>query len=71
MISEVIGLKGNQGAFVFGVYSFLDKIANGLLIFFILKSPLLESNDPSYIRFCIVFIPLFGSILALIMMLLG
>lgn len=35
LISDVIGSKGDSGAFVFGVYSFLDKISAGLLIFFL------------------------------------
>ena len=34
MISEVIGLRGSSGAFVFGAYSFLDKISGGIAIFF-------------------------------------
>jgi len=34
MISEVIGLRGSNGAFVFGAYSFLDKISGGIAIFF-------------------------------------
>jgi len=36
LISEVIGKKGEAGAFVFGAYSFLDKLGNGLLLFFLL-----------------------------------
>lgn len=38
LISDVIGSKGDSGAFVFGVYSFLDKISAGLLIFFLATS---------------------------------
>jgi len=38
MISEVIGVSGNSGAFVFGMYSLLDKFSNGFLIFMILGS---------------------------------
>jgi hypothetical protein len=33
MISDVIGLRGSSGAFVFGFYSFLDKISAGIAIF--------------------------------------
>jgi hypothetical protein len=34
-ISDVIGTKTDNGAFVFGIYSFLDKISAGLIIFII------------------------------------
>jgi Na+/melibiose symporter-like transporter len=38
MISEVIGTRSKRGAFVFGCYSFLDKVANGAAIFLISSS---------------------------------
>jgi MFS family permease len=38
LISEVIGTKGEQGAFVFGIYSLLDKFSAGIAIFFITNS---------------------------------
>ena len=38
MISEVIGIRGSSGAFVFGVYSFLDKLTNGIVLFLITNS---------------------------------
>ncbi len=38
MISEVVGTSGSSGAFVFGMYSLLDKFSNGFLIFFLLGS---------------------------------
>ena len=38
MISEVIGTKSKRGAFVFGCYSFLDKLSSGIAIFFISNS---------------------------------
>jgi hypothetical protein len=38
MISEVIGTSGSSGAFVFGMYSLLDKFSNGFLIYFLLGS---------------------------------
>lgn len=37
-ISEVIGQHSSGGAFVFGAYSFLDKMSNGIIIFVIMKS---------------------------------
>ena len=36
MKSEVIGLKGASGAFVFGAYSFCDKVAYGIILLLIL-----------------------------------
>ncbi len=34
-ISDVIGSRAKSGAFVFGVYSLLDKFSAGLVILFI------------------------------------
>jgi Na+/melibiose symporter-like transporter len=39
LISEVIGVRGSSGAFVFGCYSFLDKIATGIVLFAITSAP--------------------------------
>jgi len=35
LISDVVGSKSESGAIVFGIYSFLDKISAGIIIFFI------------------------------------
>jgi len=35
LISDVIGKDDQSSAFVYGAYSFFDKVANGILIFFI------------------------------------
>ena len=39
LISEVIGIKGSSGAFVFGCYSFLDELSNGIVLFTITVLP--------------------------------
>ncbi len=39
LISDVIGSKGESGALVFGIYSFLDKISAGIIIFIIANLP--------------------------------
>jgi hypothetical protein len=39
LISDVVGNKGESGAVVFGIYSFLDKISAGLLIYFLATLP--------------------------------
>ena len=42
LISEVIGLKGSSGAFVFGVYSFANQISAGLSMFFLTNSDIFK-----------------------------
>ncbi len=34
--SEVVGKDGSDGAFVFGLYSFVDKVINGIILFALL-----------------------------------
>jgi hypothetical protein len=36
LIGEVVGTKGDQGAIVYGFYSFFDKSANGLALYLIM-----------------------------------
>lgn len=49
MTSDVIGNHANSGAFVFGAMSFVDKLANGIIIIIIQHShPSLEDVDPYY-----------------------
>ena len=38
LISDVVGSKGSKGAFVFGIYSFMDKSIVGLAVYFIIHS---------------------------------
>jgi hypothetical protein len=38
LTGEVIGVKSDQGAFVWGFYSFLSKFSNGVIIYYILQS---------------------------------
>lgn len=35
LISDVVGAKAKTGAFVFGIYSLLDKFSSGIAIFMI------------------------------------
>lgn len=44
LISDVVGADGSQGAFVFGVYSLLDKISSGIAIYFIISSSSFDSS---------------------------
>lgn len=51
LISDVIGLRGSSGAFVFGMYSFLDKITSGVALFVCTENERFKENDAGYIRF--------------------
>ena len=54
MISDVIGDKTKSAAFVYGFYSFVDKTANGLFLFWLIAS---YSMDASALQLCIGIIP--------------
>lgn len=75
LISEVIGLKGEGGAFVYGCYSFLDKLMTGIVLFFITDSsyfqvekglPVPHSTEV-FTRWTIVFVPGVSLIIAWIL----
>ena len=55
LISDVIGLKGSSGAFVFGAYSFLDKISSGIVLFFCSYGSVLD--DENLVRWLTVLVP--------------
>ena len=38
IISDVIGTNIQSAAFVYGLYSFVDKIANGLFLFWLIAN---------------------------------
>lgn len=76
LISEVVGPRGSKGAFVFGVYSFLDKILVGVIIYLVsntaayTKTENLSTEDLDFIRQSFCFVPGIGCLLgALIVML--
>ncbi|KRX01868.1 Major facilitator superfamily domain, general substrate transporter [Pseudocohnilembus persalinus] len=56
LISDVIGVRGSEGAFVFGVYSFLDKFLTGIVMFVILAFKSFE-DSPSAIAWTISLVP--------------
>lgn len=60
MISDVIGTQTKSAAFVYGVYSFVDKTANGLFLFWLIAS---YSMDAGALQTCIAVIPSICSIL--------
>lgn len=63
-ISDVVGSKGKTGAFVFGIYSLLDKFSCGIAIFLVgnadaysKSSSEITPDDESFIRLSMVIIP--------------
>jgi len=72
LISEVVGVRGPNGAFVFGCYSLLEKFANGILLYGIMNIRDVSSDsNVLYIRVCAALIPCCGAILACILVLIG
>ena len=61
LISDVIGKDDTSSAFVYGAYSFFDKIANGIVIFVIIT---FYSKDSNALRFIIGLTPVVCSVLA-------
>lgn len=64
LISDVVGSKGSSGAFVFGIYSLLDKFSSGIVIFMVgnasaysKESKDITSDDQSFIRMTMILIP--------------
>ena len=45
LITDVIGNKGSSGAFVYGVYSFLDKCIVGLAVYVVTHTPSYKKDD--------------------------
>lgn len=70
-ISDVVGTKAKTGAFVFGIYSLLDKFSAGAVIYFVGNSSAytddpntLEDEQVSFIKYTMIFIPMIAAILA-------
>lgn len=54
LINDVVGCKGNKGAFVYGAFSFTDKLSCGIVLKFFL--PVAENNE-DILRYTIPFFP--------------
>lgn len=70
-ISDVVGTKAKTGAFVFGIYSLLDKFSAGITIFLIGNTEAyskdahdLDDSEKMFLRYTMVLIPCLSSILA-------
>jgi hypothetical protein len=55
LISDVVGQDSEQAAFVYGIYSFLDKIANGFMLYYLVKD---FSDDDFALRLIVTTIPI-------------
>eukprot|EP01017_Pseudomicrothorax_dubius_P004143 TRINITY_DN10760_c0_g1_i2.p1 TRINITY_DN10760_c0_g1~~TRINITY_DN10760_c0_g1_i2.p1 ORF type:complete len:238 (+),score=38.60 TRINITY_DN10760_c0_g1_i2:65-778(+) len=60
-ISDVIGLRGSSGAFVFGAYSFTDKFANGIILYFAMASDSFRDKDEGFLRIMTAVVPAVAS----------
>jgi Na+/melibiose symporter-like transporter len=68
LISDVIGKDAESSAFVYGAYSFFDKITNGVIIFFITAN---FNENPTALRWIIGTTPIFCSLAAFSLTYLG
>lgn len=59
LISDVIGQDSEASAFVYGIYSFLDKIANGFLLYYLVAY---YSTDDMALRLIVTVIPVGSAI---------
>jgi Na+/melibiose symporter-like transporter len=68
LISDVVGKDEQSAAFVYGAYSFFDKVANGIIIFVITS---IWIDNPVALKWCIAVIPIFCAIGAFALTYLG
>ena len=54
LISDVIGTDNKSSAFVYGVYSLLDKFANGFLLWWLVRN---YSKDVTALKYILAIIP--------------
>ena len=64
LISEVVGVKGSGGAFVFGAYSFGDKFTCGIAIFFISLNTNFKNGNESFFKWITILVPLISCLFA-------
>ena len=68
LISDVIGKDADTSAFVYGSYSFFDKVANGIIIFVITSN---WNEDPNALRWIIGTVPIICAVAAFSLTYLG
>jgi hypothetical protein len=68
LISDVIGKDAESSAFVYGAYSFFDKVANGVIIFVITSW---FNHSETALKWIIGITPIFCSVCAFLLTYLG
>ena len=68
LISDVIGNDSDSAAFVYGIYSFFDKISNGIVLEIVIT---LYSTDETGLRYVIAGTPIVTSVLAFVLTYIG
>ena len=70
-ISDVVGTKAKTGAFVFGIYSLLDKFSAGAVIYLVGNTPAytkdphdLSHGEKDFIKYTMILIPALSAVLA-------
>ena len=78
LISDVVGSKCESGAIVFGIYSFLDKISAGIIIYFIAQlscfsgsAESVSESEQTMIKMTVIVIPMVSALLASAVVLCG
>lgn len=59
LISDVIGKDSSSSAFVYGIYSLMDKFANGFLLFWLVAA---YSDDACALKYIISLVPTFAAV---------
>jgi len=68
MISDVIGKDSENSAFVYGTYSLFEKIANGIILYFLIEE---LKEEAAVLKFVMAGIPLICSCIASLMTYIG
>mmetsp|Transcript_6841 Transcript_6841/g.11048 ORF Transcript_6841/g.11048 Transcript_6841/m.11048 type:complete len:102 (-) Transcript_6841:30-335(-) len=68
LISDVIGTDAENSAFVYGCYSFFDKLANGLLLMWMLAK---FTEDADALRMIMFLVPVVSSVACFILTWIG
>ena len=68
LISDVIGTDNKSSAFVYGVYSLLDKFANGFLLWWLVRN---YSKDVTALKYILAVIPSVASFFCALMTWIG
>lgn len=65
-ICDIIGANAKKGGFVFGAYSFMDKISTGIVVYFVSNNKD-QLNSMSYVKIMILLLPPSLSLLSCLM----